>query len=79
MKWLVLIGGLGVFAMTSYPATAATGKCSGLQERCAVKIGGVCDPKTGNWRYGQWQGVQYGGTRLEFEACMLRSQGKKNK
>ena len=47
------------------PDRAPSGKCSSLQARCAVAIGGRCT--NGNWEYGR-NGA--GGTTLAFDACV---------
>jgi hypothetical protein len=62
MKWITAI----VFALVSgtcYAASAPVGKCTGLNQRCAIEVHGVneavsemfnnnfgCNPKTGRWR-----------------------------
>jgi hypothetical protein len=71
-----------LLAMTSYfastPVMAATGKCMSVQAQCAVEIGGQCDPKTGHWSYGPYQGHQSGGTNHggAFDACISRKLGQ---
>ena len=56
----------------------AAGKCTSIQAQCAVEIGGTCDPATGRWRYGAFQGHQYGGTNHggAFDACVSRKLGQ---
>jgi len=59
---------------------AAT-KCTSLQAKCALEVGGECDPKTGRWAYGNWQGINRGGMGNRggaFDACITRGlkQGK---
>jgi hypothetical protein len=29
----------------------STNKCTSIQARCALEIGGECNPRTGRWRY----------------------------
>jgi hypothetical protein len=71
-----------LLAMASYfvsaPVMAATAKCTSIQAQCAVEIGGTCDPATGRWRYGAYQGHQYGGTNHggAFDACVSRKLGQ---
>jgi hypothetical protein len=44
------VGGL-IWAATpsdSFPAN----NCTSIQARCAIEVGGTCDPRTGRWRAG---------------------------
>jgi len=54
------------------PAATAAGKCSNVHARCAIKVGGTCDPVTGRWSY------RYSGGHLTdtFNACVLRELGR---
>ncbi|HMK80847.1 MAG TPA: hypothetical protein VK438_14425 [Xanthobacteraceae bacterium] len=73
---LVLL--LATMALGRPDAQAATaGKCTSLEARCAVKIGGRCDPATGHWEYG-YNGAP-GNTKLTqaYNACI--SEGLKRK
>ena len=45
--------GLPALVINTIPANAASGKCTSIQARCAVEIGGRCDPATGKWEYGK--------------------------
>ncbi len=45
------------------------GQCSGISQRCAVEIGGKCNPATGAWEYGR-NGA--GGNTQAFNACVGR-------
>jgi hypothetical protein len=59
---------------------AAEGKCTSLQARCALEVGGECDPKTGKWAYGNWGGVNRGGMANRggaFDACISRGLAKR--
>ena len=69
---LVLL--LATVALAQLDAQAAAAKCTSLQARCAVKIGGRCDPATGRWEYGR-NGA--GGNAQAFDACI--SEGLKRK
>ena len=58
-------------------ATAAAGKCQSLQARCAVEIGGKCNPQTGRWCYGYHgsedcgrSGTPQGGLTALFETVL---------
>jgi|SRR3989338_2971237 len=44
------------------------GLCGRLQARCAVKVGGTCDPVTGRWRY-EGHGPS---TTMVFNDCLSR-------
>lgn len=65
---------LWVIAISNMSTASAAGKCTGLRARCAVEIGGTCDPNTGRWRYGRWEGRDYGGSNHggAFDACISR-------
>ena len=44
----------------------ATNKCTSIQARCALEIGGECNPRTGRWSY---IGVNW---HLRFDDCLSR-------
>jgi len=46
---IVLVGLSSVMSAASAAPTA--GKCTSLQARCAIAVGGRCNLKTGRWRY----------------------------
>jgi hypothetical protein len=74
---LAVMTATAVFALIDISAMAApnAGKCSSLQARCAVEIGGRCDPATGRWEYGR-NGA--GGNAQAHNACLSRGlAGKK--
>ena len=57
---------------------AAEGKCTSISAQCAVEIGGQCDPKTGHWCYGRYQGQNCGGANIAaFDACVSRKFGQR--
>jgi hypothetical protein len=71
-----------LFAIASYcvgapaNAVAAEGKCTSISAQCAVEIGGQCDPKTGHWCYGRYQGRNCGGSNIAaFDTCVSRKIG----
>jgi hypothetical protein len=39
----------------SVAASPKSGNCSSIQARCAVEVGGRCDPATGQWRFGGYE------------------------
>src|SRR5690348_7759597 len=43
-------------AVRGSAVAVATGKCTSVQARCALEVGGVCDPKTGAWCVGTMAG-----------------------
>jgi uncharacterized caspase-like protein len=45
------------------------GRCVSISQRCALEIGGRCDPTTGKWEYGR-NGA--GGSTQSFNACLGR-------
>jgi hypothetical protein len=56
-------------------AMAAEGKCTSIQAQCALEIGGSCDPKTGHWCYGPFQGRNCDGSPHAggaFNDCVSR-------
>jgi len=57
-------------------AALAQGKCTNVKAKCAMEIGGQCDPKTGRWFYGYFQGKYAGGTTQAFLACLDRAKAK---
>jgi hypothetical protein len=65
-----------VFAVLTFTSTAALADkgCKNIQSKCAIEIGGRCDPVTGHWEYGR-NGA--GGTTMAYNACISRAAGKK--
>jgi hypothetical protein len=57
------------------PALADKG-CKNIQSRCAIKIGGRCDPVSGQWEYGR-NGA--GGTAMAHNECISRELAKQKK
>lgn len=56
------------------PSTASADKgCRNVQSRCAMKIGGRCDPVSGRWEYGR-NGA--GGTAMAHNECISRELAK---
>lgn len=80
LAFLVVVIGILVVAST----TDAAAKCRSIQARCAVEIGGTCDPITGHWEYGGGDNGRgsSGGTNRggAFDACVSRNlQNRKQK
>jgi hypothetical protein len=65
-----------IVAASMFASTAALADkgCKNLQSRCAIEIGGRCDPVSGEWVYGR-RGA--GGNTLAFNACISRGLSKK--
>jgi hypothetical protein len=63
---------VGAISIAATADAFAAGKCSGVKGRCAVEVGGVCDPSTGRWDVNQ-HGA--GGTMRAFLACLDRERG----
>jgi hypothetical protein len=77
---LSAIAGLAAAAAWSVPSAQAA--CTSIQAKCAVQIGGRCDPKTGRWQYGRYVDpktgpVSLGGTTQAFLACLERTPRRK--
>jgi hypothetical protein len=53
-------------------AIAAIGGRQSVQARCAIEVGGLCDPKTRHWCVGFYQRRACGGTVSAFLACLDR-------
>ena len=49
---IAILFGLVTFLTAEETALAAGGACSTLQARCAIEVGGQCNPNTGHWCYG---------------------------
>ena len=49
--------------------SSSGGRCVSISQRCALEIGGRCDPSTGKWEYGR-NGA--GGSTQSFNACLGR-------
>jgi hypothetical protein len=75
---IIAVASLLAFAALD-AAFAAPAKCTSISARCAVEIGGVCDPKTGRWEYGRNRYTGSGGTNRggAFDACVSRELKKR--
>jgi hypothetical protein len=60
-----------MFAST---AAFADKGCNNIPSKCAIEIGGRCDPVTGKWVYGR-NGA--GGNTRAFDDCISRATAKK--
>ncbi|MGJ4891191.1 caspase family protein [Bradyrhizobium sp. HKCCYLRH3099] len=59
-------------AMRSEPEpkrVSGGGRCTSISQRCAIQIGGRCNPATGHWEYGR-NGA--GGDTMAFNNCLSR-------
>jgi len=48
IRIMALALAVGVLAPTTL-AAAPSGRCQSLQARCALQVGGTCNPVTGRW------------------------------
>jgi hypothetical protein len=72
---------IGLTAAAAFPIPSAKAACTSIQAKCAVQIGGRCNPKTGRWQYGNYVDpktgpVSLGGTTQAFLACLERTRRK---
>jgi hypothetical protein len=76
---IIAAAGLFAFATLDVASAAPAKKCTSISARCAVEIGGVCDPKTGRWEYGRRRYTGSGGTNYggAFDACLSRELAKR--
>ena len=72
--------GLVAIAMIMFSHSVAAapkrGNCTSIQARCAVEVGGRCDPTTGQWQFG---GYEVGRTEQGYNACISRELAKQKK
>ncbi len=78
-RLMVSAAGLSVATVLlgAVPMASAAAKCTSIQARCAVEIGGTCDPKTGHWQYGRVHGLATGGNTQAFNDCVSRNLKRK--
>lgn len=55
------------------------GKCTSIQARCAIEIGGRRNPRTGYWEDGYVRGYATGATTEAFDVCISRGLTAKKK
>lgn len=70
---IVAITAAGALALTPASNAFAAAKCTSVQARCAIEVGGRCNPVTGRWEVHQ-HGA--GGTVNAFIACLDRVRRK---
>ena len=70
MKILFTFIAAGMIAMSAGADASAAAKCTSIQAKCAIQIGGECDPKTGRWQYGRWNNKNTGGNAMQFNNCV---------
>ena len=73
-----------LFAVIIFAPTVALANkgCTNIQSRCAIEIGGRCNPVTGHWEYGFVTGYNRGripsyGKTIAFNECITRAFAKK--
>jgi hypothetical protein len=62
--------------------SSGVNKCTSIQAKCAVELGGQCNPKTGAWCLGAPRGRICGGpqgdmSHMAFDACLSRKLGER--
>jgi hypothetical protein len=82
MQRSVLSAIIGLAVAAGFPMPSAKAACTSIQAKCAVQIGGRCDPRTGRWQYGRYVDpktgpVSLGGTTQAFLACLERTTHRK--
>ncbi|MGY8667605.1 hypothetical protein Q3C01_35340 [Bradyrhizobium sp. UFLA05-109] len=65
-------------AVSVFGTTAALADkgCKDIPSKCAIEIGGRCDPVSGNWEYGR-NGA--GGSTQAYNACVARALAQQKK
>jgi hypothetical protein len=58
-------------AASAAPAKAAPAKCTSVQARCAIEVGGTCDPVTNRWH----SQCTNDACSQRFNACISRLMG----
>jgi hypothetical protein len=69
---LIAVAATGVFSVNTVSVTTAAERCTSVQARCAIEIGGTCDPQTGKWRYKTR--IKNGQAQMFFSDCVLKAQ-----
>jgi hypothetical protein len=67
----IAFAAVGMFAASTVSIASAAAKCTSIGARCAVEVGGQCDPQTGRWTYGL-RGVGGSNKGGAFDACVSR-------
>jgi hypothetical protein len=72
LKTIVTVIGVSGSLWGMVPAARAADKCTSIQARCAIDVGGTCDSATGHWSY------RYGRPKLvaRFTACVSREESR---
>ena len=67
-----------VIAVSIFGSSAALADkgCKSVSSKCAIEIGGRCDPVSGQWEYGR-KGA--GGNTQAFNECLSRATAKQKK
>ena len=78
MGWNLTKVTAAAIAVSMFGATAALADkgCKNIQSKCAIEIGGRCDPVTGHWEYGR-NGA--GGSTEAYNACISRAMAQQKK
>jgi hypothetical protein len=73
-KNLTVAIAITVSILASSAAFADKRYCTNVQSKCAIEIGGRCDPVTGKWEYGK-NGA--GGNTTAYNDCVFKATYKK--
>ena len=78
MNWNLAGVTTAVIAVSIFGSSAALADkgCKNVQSKCAIEIGGRCDPVSGQWEYGR-NGA--GGTTQAYNECIARALAKQKK
>ena len=74
-RWMSFVA-FATIMCSHFAAAAPKSDCTSIPARCAVEIGGRCDPATGQWRFG---GYEAGRTEQAHNACITRELAKQKK
>jgi hypothetical protein len=82
IRGAILSALIGVAITAGFIVPPAKASCTSIQAKCAVAIGGRCNPKTGRWQYGNYVDprtgpTSLGGTTQAFLACLERAGRRK--
>jgi len=78
MNWNLAGITTAVIAVSIFGSSAALADkgCKNVSSKCAIEIGGRCDPVSGQWEYGR-KGA--GGNTQAFNECLTRAAAKQKK
>ena len=71
----IAIAGMSLMVTDAFAAARQANRCTSLQARCALEVGGTCNPNTGAWRY-SCAGPS-AGCVARFNDCVTRGLGRR--